>query len=95
MSVLSEISEALRLGERSVGVSEPNPRVGCLLAGLNGVRFGIGHTQAAGAPHAEIMALRAAHDEQSAEGGAAEPNATASPKSATSSASAATSTRYT
>ena len=36
----------------------PNPAVGCLLIDLNGTLLGQGHTQRAGGPHAEIMALR-------------------------------------
>ena len=51
---------ASRLVQQSVGLSEPNPRVGCVLATPHGQRVGDGCTQAAGAPHAEIMALRAA-----------------------------------
>ena len=43
---------------RAIGVSDPNPRVGCLLASTSGEILGQGHTQQAGGPHAEIMALR-------------------------------------
>jgi diaminohydroxyphosphoribosylaminopyrimidine deaminase / 5-amino-6-(5-phosphoribosylamino)uracil reductase len=41
----------------------PNPRVGCVLVSAAGQTIGTGHTQQAGGPHAEIMALRdaAAH----------------------------------
>ena len=50
------------LAEQAVGVSDPNPRVGCLLVSPEGaVTLGTGHTERAGSPHAEIMALRAAH----------------------------------
>ena len=42
--------------------SQPNPRVGCILTTAEGVIIGQGHTQAAGSPHAEIMALRDAED---------------------------------
>jgi len=52
------MAQALRLAELAVGLSEPNPRVGCVLVG-NGWRAE-GHTQAAGDAHAEVMALRAA-----------------------------------
>lgn len=38
-------------------LSSPNPRVGCVLA-RNGLILGLGHTQQAGGPHAEVMALR-------------------------------------
>ena len=36
----------------------PNPRVGCVITSPSGVPIGQGHTQRAGGPHAEIMALR-------------------------------------
>ena len=49
---------ALDFSKRSVQLTSPNPRVGCVLEDLNGVLLGQGHTQAAGGPHAEIMALR-------------------------------------
>lgn len=57
------MARALALAERAVGLSEPNPRVGCVLTDATGRRIGEGHTQAAGGPHAEVMALRdaAAH----------------------------------
>ncbi|MGB4116070.1 MAG: bifunctional diaminohydroxyphosphoribosylaminopyrimidine deaminase/5-amino-6-(5-phosphoribosylamino)uracil reductase RibD [Polaromonas sp.] len=38
--------------------SAPNPRVGCLFVSAGGQVLGQGHTQQAGGPHAEIMALR-------------------------------------
>lgn len=38
--------------------SDPNPRVGCVLVDASGRLLGQGHTQQAGGPHAEIMALR-------------------------------------
>lgn len=47
------------LAARSIGLSDPNPRVACRLVLPDG-RFFEGHTQAAGGPHAEVMALRAA-----------------------------------
>ena len=55
--------EALALAEQAIGLSEPNPRVGCLIVADNGTVLGRGHTQQAGGPHAEVMALRdaAAH----------------------------------
>ncbi|KQT10355.1 bifunctional diaminohydroxyphosphoribosylaminopyrimidine deaminase/5-amino-6-(5-phosphoribosylamino)uracil reductase RibD [Ramlibacter sp. Leaf400] len=52
------IRQALDLAHRSVGLSEPNPRVGCVLVGPDGAVLGQGHTQEAGGPHAEIVALR-------------------------------------
>jgi diaminohydroxyphosphoribosylaminopyrimidine deaminase/5-amino-6-(5-phosphoribosylamino)uracil reductase len=39
-------------------VSSPNPGVGCVLLAEDGLILGSGHTQIAGGPHAEIMALR-------------------------------------
>jgi len=51
---------AIDWAARALGLSEPNPRVGCLLVDAAGRRIGTGHTQAAGEPHAEVMALRAA-----------------------------------
>ena len=55
--------DALALAEQAIGLSEPNPRVGCLIVADNGTVLGRGHTQQAGGPHAEVMALRdaAAH----------------------------------
>lgn len=48
------------LAARAVALSEPNPRVGCRIVTRSGQVFE-GHTQQAGGPHAEVMALRAAH----------------------------------
>lgn len=55
--------EALWLAADAVALSEPNPRVGCLIVSADGTVIGRGHTQQAGGPHAEVMALRdaAAH----------------------------------
>lgn len=50
--------EALALAHHAVGLSEPNPRVGCVIATQDGRVIGRGHTQQAGGPHAEVMALR-------------------------------------
>ena len=49
-------SRCLELAERSVGLSEPNPRVGCLIVTRQG-DWVEGHTQAAGQAHAEAHAL--------------------------------------
>ena len=49
----------LALAEQAVGLTDPNPRVGCLIVSADGATvLGQGHTQAAGGPHAEVMALR-------------------------------------
>ena len=52
--------EALALAGQAIGLTEPNPRVGCVIHGPGGRLLGSGHTQAAGDAHAEVMALRAA-----------------------------------
>jgi diaminohydroxyphosphoribosylaminopyrimidine deaminase/5-amino-6-(5-phosphoribosylamino)uracil reductase len=52
------IDEALALARLAMGLSEPNPRVGCILTNGAGQVLGQGHTQRAGGPHAEVMALR-------------------------------------
>lgn len=49
---------ALALAEAAIGLSDPNPRVGCVLVAADGRWIGEGHTQAAGSAHAEVMALR-------------------------------------
>ena len=43
-------------------LSDPNPRVGCVIVRTDGNRLGQGHTQRVGEAHAEIMALRAAQE---------------------------------
>lgn len=51
--------QALDLAALAVGLSEPNPRVGCVLVAPDGATvLGRGLTQQAGGPHAEIVALR-------------------------------------
>jgi diaminohydroxyphosphoribosylaminopyrimidine deaminase / 5-amino-6-(5-phosphoribosylamino)uracil reductase len=52
------IQEALCLAEQAIGVTEPNPRVGCVIGTETGLVLGRGATQQAGGPHAEVMALR-------------------------------------
>ena len=47
------------LAQQAIGLSDPNPRVACRLLLADG-RIFEGHTQEAGGPHAEVMALRAA-----------------------------------
>ena len=49
---------AVALAEQSIGLSDPNPRVGCVLHTADGQLAGEGFTQQAGGPHAEVMALR-------------------------------------
>lgn len=50
--------EALTLARAAIGLTDPNPRVGCVLVAADGRVIGRGHTQQAGGPHAEVMALR-------------------------------------
>ncbi|WP_374562793.1 bifunctional diaminohydroxyphosphoribosylaminopyrimidine deaminase/5-amino-6-(5-phosphoribosylamino)uracil reductase RibD [Ideonella sp.] len=52
------MQHALALAEAAVGLTEPNPRVGCVLVAPGGQWIGEGHTQAAGSAHAEVMALQ-------------------------------------
>jgi diaminohydroxyphosphoribosylaminopyrimidine deaminase/5-amino-6-(5-phosphoribosylamino)uracil reductase len=65
MNALSELDierlvEALTLAEAAIGLSDPNPRVGCVIGRPDGSVMGRGHTQQAGGAHAEVMALREA-----------------------------------
>ncbi len=50
--------EALALAAQAIGRSDPNPRVGCVIAAADGRIIGRGSTQVAGQAHAEVMALR-------------------------------------
>lgn len=52
------MQRALQLAQQAIGLSDPNPRVGCVLVGPDGDLLGEGHTQEAGQAHAEVMALR-------------------------------------
>jgi len=49
---------SLALAAQGLRLTSPNPRVGCVLTTADGRVIGEGHTQQAGGPHAEIMALR-------------------------------------
>lgn len=53
------MARALRLAARGLYTADPNPRVGCVLAQGDEV-VGEGWHAAAGEPHAEVLALRAA-----------------------------------
>jgi diaminohydroxyphosphoribosylaminopyrimidine deaminase/5-amino-6-(5-phosphoribosylamino)uracil reductase len=53
------MAAALALASRAVGLSSPNPPVGCVIV-RDGLVVGRGWTQAGGRPHAEEMALRQA-----------------------------------
>jgi diaminohydroxyphosphoribosylaminopyrimidine deaminase/5-amino-6-(5-phosphoribosylamino)uracil reductase len=56
---MNPIQEQLqRLALQSLRLSNPNPRVACVITARDGREIGAGHTQQAGGPHAEVMALR-------------------------------------
>ena len=57
------MTQALALAHQSLTLSAPNPHVGCVIADADGQLLGQGHTQRAGAAHAEIMALRDAQEQ--------------------------------
>jgi diaminohydroxyphosphoribosylaminopyrimidine deaminase/5-amino-6-(5-phosphoribosylamino)uracil reductase len=59
---LATLNAALALAQQASTLSNPNPRVGCVITAADGTVIGQGHTQQAGGPHAEVMAL---HDAQS------------------------------
>lgn len=52
------MAQALALAVKCLTLTSPNPRVGCVISSPEGQVLGLGHTQRAGGPHAEIMALR-------------------------------------
>jgi diaminohydroxyphosphoribosylaminopyrimidine deaminase/5-amino-6-(5-phosphoribosylamino)uracil reductase len=54
--------EALALAHGAIGVSDPNPRVGCIIGHADGRVLARGATQAAGSAHAEAAAIAAARD---------------------------------
>lgn len=56
------MNKALGLAAQALFVSNPNPRVGCVLVAPDGREIGSGHTQQAGGPHAEVVALRSAQE---------------------------------
>ncbi len=51
------MAQALELAENAIGLSDPNPRVGCVIGSDDGRVFGSGWTQQVGGPHAESVAL--------------------------------------
>lgn len=55
---LAWMRQALSLAEQAISLTEPNPRVGCVIVDGQGRLLGQGHTQPAGQAHAEVMALR-------------------------------------
>ena len=52
------MQRALALARQALWLTSPNPRVGCVITAADGRVIGEGHTQRAGGPHAEIMALQ-------------------------------------
>lgn len=56
------LGTALASAHGSLTVSNPNPRVGCVIATAAGHTLAQGNTQRAGGPHAEVMALRDARE---------------------------------
>lgn len=59
---LVHMRRALELARQSIGVSDPNPRVGCVLVTADG-RTVEGHTQQAGSAHAEAHAIQLAQSQ--------------------------------
>ena len=55
---LSAMRHALALAHEAIGLTDPNPRVGCVIVNRQNQVIGSGHTQPAGQAHAEVMALR-------------------------------------
>ena len=52
------MQQALDLAAQALRITSPNPRVGCIIVDAQDKVLGQGHTQRAGGPHAEIMALQ-------------------------------------
>lgn len=53
--------QAIKAAEKSLYITSPNPRVGCVIV-IDGTCIATGATQVAGGSHAEIMALQQARD---------------------------------
>ena len=69
---IQPMQRALALAAQALWLTSPNPRVGCVITAPDGTVLGQGHTQRAGGPHAEIMALRdAAEHRHSVQGATA------------------------
>lgn len=54
------LDAALELAHRAIGVSDPNPRVGCVIGNEDGTVIASGFTQRAGGMHAEASAIASA-----------------------------------
>ena len=59
---IGHMRHALRLAERALGRTAPNPAVGCVIVSREGRVVGRGWTQPGGRPHAETEALAQAGD---------------------------------
>ncbi len=57
-SLPAPMARALELAGQAAWITSPNPAVGCVVTAPDGRVLGEGHTQQAGGPHAEVMALR-------------------------------------
>lgn len=57
-SLAGPTAQALDEAGQALCLSNPNPRVGCVIVSADGRQIGCGHTQQRGSPHAEVMALR-------------------------------------
>lgn len=55
---IQRLADAAAVAACALHISNPNPRVGCVITVEHGRMIGAGHTQRAGGPHAEVMALR-------------------------------------
>ncbi|GAB1391728.1 MAG: riboflavin biosynthesis protein RibD [Rubrivivax sp.] len=53
----ARLARAFQCAEQSIGLSDPNPRVGCVIGSQDGTILAEGWTQAAGQAHAEVAAL--------------------------------------
>lgn len=58
--VVAAMSQAIEQAQRVKGSTYPNPPVGAVIVSAHGEIVGVGATEPAGGPHAEVVALRAA-----------------------------------
>lgn len=54
------LEEAYEISTKAMWISQPNPRVGCVIVGADRHRIGSGYTQQSGGKHAEISAIDSA-----------------------------------
>nr|WP_243831709.1 bifunctional diaminohydroxyphosphoribosylaminopyrimidine deaminase/5-amino-6-(5-phosphoribosylamino)uracil reductase RibD [Naumannella halotolerans] len=60
MAIPEAMDLAVSASRAARGLSRPNPPVGAVILDADQSLVGVGHTQAAGGPHAEVVALREA-----------------------------------